>query len=98
MNRDPHRALIIALADHLGPLDNLASKTRGWSSATFTGMRHDLAFTIAARDPVGRLTAALGEAELPMTGHFVADLTVVSANQEGDMLRVKLEALTIEDA
>lgn len=97
MRHDAHRALVVALADHLGPLDDLVSKTRDWSSATFTGMRHELSFTITAGDASARLATAIGEADLPMKGHFVGDIAVISVKRDGYVFRVTLEALTIED-
>lgn len=86
--RDPHRALIAALEDRLGPLNGLISHARPWASVTFTGMRHELSFRTDAS------LEGLGEAELAMGGHFVAD---ISAERGPDGL-IRLEALSLEVA
>lgn len=86
--RDAHRALIAALEDRLGPLDGLVSQAAPWASVTFTGMRHELSFRSAVS------LDGLAEAELPLDGHFVADLVVA---RDGAGL-VTFEALTIEAA
>lgn len=98
MNRDPHKSLIIALADQLGPLDDLVSKTRGWASATFIGMRHELRFTVAWTREAVIAAIDLPDAELPMDDHFVADLRVIQCERRGDRLHMELEVLTIEEA
>ena len=92
MSRDAHRELLAALADYLGPIDHIVAKTRDWASATFVGMRHELSFACAA-SPV--LIDALPDVDLPMRGHFVADLLVQSMTTEGAVSRVAIEVLTI---
>ena len=92
MSRHAHRALLEALADYLGPLENVTAKTRDWASATFVGMRHELAFDCAASPT---LIDALPEIDLPMAGQFVADLVVVSCAVRGAGHRVALEVLTV---
>lgn len=61
-----------------------------WSSATFTGER--VALTLRAGDAAW--LAALSEADLPMRGWFVADLTVEAA-QDGV---TAVEALVLLEA
>ena len=92
MSRPADRALIDALIDYLGPLDDVVAKTRDWASATFVGMRHEISFSCAAL-PV--LIDALPDVDLPMRGHFVADLLVQSVATEGAVSRVAIEVLTI---
>ena len=92
MSRDAPRELLAALADYLGPLDAVISKTRDWASATFVGMRHELSF-ICAASPV--LIDALPDVDLPMQGHFVADMLVQSVATDGAVSRVEIEVLTI---
>lgn len=87
---DPHRALIAALEDRYGVLEDLVSSSRRWSSATFTGARHELSFDMGNAEA---LIATITESDLPMAGHFVADITVVKR----DGRTVTLEALTIEE-
>ncbi len=90
---DPHRALIIALTDYLGPLTEIVATTRDWSSATFTGMQHTLSFACHAPPA---LIDALPDVDLPMRGHFVADLRLVALDH-GAPARVTIEVLTIRD-
>ena len=88
---DPHRALLIALTEYLGPIEIDAERQRDWWSATFTGMRHELSFTTTAS--AARIDA-LPEIDLPMRGHFVADLAILDV-QPGRPTRLSIEALTI---
>lgn len=94
MTRPAHRALIDALADYLGPLDDVVAKTRDWASATFVGMRHELCFTCAAS---ATLIDALPDIDLPMDGHFVADLVLVSSVWDGLLHHVVIEVLTVRE-
>ncbi|MFM9978716.1 MAG: hypothetical protein ACKVOP_11810 [Sphingomonadaceae bacterium] len=98
MSADPSRALVRALAAYLGPIDDLNVKTRDWSSAMFCGMRHELTFTVPRTEQSCAAAAAIAEADLPMTGHFVADVVLVASRDDGTHLRLTIEALTIEDA
>ena len=82
---DPHRALIRALAMRCPGLLVLASTSEPWASATFTGARHEL------RCDLGVNLNGAEEADLPLPGHLVADL---SWRVEGTGLVI--EALTIE--
>jgi hypothetical protein len=97
MNRDPHRALIVALAGKLGPIDDLVSETRDWASATFTGMRHELRFSLPWTREAVIAAINLSEADMPMDDHFVADLRVIQCERQGERLMIELEALTIEE-
>jgi hypothetical protein len=92
---DAHLVLVRALSELLGPLDNLTTKTRDWWSATFQGMRHDLNFSVPWSRERVIAVIDLPDAELPMTGHFVADLRVILAERCGDTLHVELEVLTM---
>lgn len=94
MSRSADRALIDALTDYLGPLDDLTAKTRDWASATFVGMQHDLAFCCTA--DAARIDA-LPDVDLPMAGHFVADLVLVSSEAQGPYHYVVIEVLTVRE-
>ena len=98
MSRDPRKALYAALAETLGTIDNLVSKTRDWSSATFTGTRHALRFDVPWTREAVIAAIDLPDAELPMDGHFVADLRVALCKRKGTRLMLELEVLTIEEA
>lgn len=94
MSRPAHRALIDALTDYLGPLDDLIAKTRDWASATFVGMQHEIAFCCTAD---ATLIDALPDVDLPMAGHFVADLVLVSSEAQGPYRYVVIEVLTVQE-
>ncbi|MDY7522759.1 hypothetical protein [Sphingomonas sp. 10B4] len=67
-----------------------------WASATFAGARHTVALTLHD-DPTGGLwLEALAEADLPIRGHLVADIVILSATRHDEKLVVALEALTVE--
>jgi hypothetical protein len=92
VSADPHRALLVALADYLGPLDDVTATTRDWWSATFAGMQHELTFTCGASEA---LIDALPDIDLPLAGHFVADLVLVASQREGLLHHVEIEVLTV---
>ena len=94
MSRPAHRALIDALTDYLGALDDITAKTRDWASATFVGVRHEIAFVCAAD---ATLIDALPDVDLPMAGHFVADLVLVSSDAQGPYHYVVIEVLTVRE-
>lgn len=92
MSRDAHRALLAALTDYLGPLEDMTAKTFDWASVTFIGMRHELSFACTAD---ATLIDALPDVDLPMDGHFVADLELISCEPQGPYHYVIIEALTV---
>jgi hypothetical protein len=98
MSTDPNREFVRALAAHLGPIEALTTKTRDWSSVMFSGTRHELAFTVARTDASCAAAAAIADADLPMRGHFAADVVLIAAEADGDRLHLRIEALTIEEA
>ncbi len=94
MSRPAHRALMAALEDYLGPLDDVVAKTRDWASATFVGMQHEVSFVCTAE---AVLIDALPDVDLPMDGHFVADLVLVSSEAQGPYHYVVIEVLTVRE-
>lgn len=80
-------------------------RSRTWASATFTGARHEVTLRLtgeSAPDSAARFTATLGEREFELRGHVVADIALISCeatrNSNGQTaMRLKLEALTVED-
>jgi hypothetical protein len=98
MSRDPQHALMIALAEQLGPIDSLTAKTRDWWSATFKGTRHLLRFSVPWRAKAVIAAIDLPDADLPIPGHFVADLRVNLCERRGSTLNIELEVLVIEEA
>ena len=68
-----------------------------WHSATFSGMRHEIAGEAATSAALDRWLAGLAEAELPVAGHLVADIAVTEVSRDPLRTRFRLEALTVVD-
>lgn len=73
-----------------------------WASITFTGARHRLRVELTGQGSVGAAAdflAALTDLELPIAGHIVADLALISEARRdgGGYACLELEALTIAD-
>lgn len=88
-------ALEFALAAHLGELTSLTHKWVDWHSATFSGARHELRFTIDER--TAALLDTIDEDDLPLKRGFVADLVVAGRQPGADGVAVTLEVLTLLD-
>ncbi|RDE05469.1 hypothetical protein [Sphingomonas aracearum] len=69
-----------------------------WSSATFTGARHDLLLAGPATEALDAWLSSLPEAEIALRGHLVADVSVTSVQREPDGAVVRIEALTLVEA
>ena len=73
---DPVRGAIAALEARLGDALRVDScDAEPWCSATFAGTRLRLAFTLSGPD-ADRLLDGIEDAEIPLPGHFVADLAI----------------------
>lgn len=73
-----------------------------WASVTFSGARYRLRAVLEGPGAVGAAAdflAVLGELDLPIAGHIVADIALVSEERRdgGTHACLELEALTIED-
>ena len=74
--------------------------SRRWSSVTFRGARHELAFRLegeGAEAAAGRFLSGLGARDLRLSGHFLAELRLVEEERRPGCARIRLEALTVED-
>ena len=79
--------------------------SRSWASATFTGARHEVTLRLDGDGAEAAAAAFLGDlevAEFRLRGHILADIAMVSEERitgaEGvPRVRIKLEALTVED-
>lgn len=91
------RALVLNAAAARAEVKIARTASTRWASATFTGARHELELTATASDAFEQWFADLPEADLPLSGHLVADLKIVAVSQAGDDLTVTLEVLTVED-
>lgn len=67
-----------------------------WASATFIGARHHLSLDGADDAAFTAWLASLPEVDLPMRGHLVADLEIVSVTRAAGRASVSVEALTVE--
>ena len=75
-------------------------KSRSWASATFVGARHELTFRLCgdgAEAAAERFAATLDVTEFQLRGHIVADISLVSKETCDGGVRLRLEALTVED-
>lgn len=67
-----------------------------WASATFAGARHILEVAMQDAEPARRWLGTLGDAEMPMRGHLLADCAVVATRHHAGRLTARVEALTVE--
>jgi hypothetical protein len=77
-------------------------RSRSWVSGTFAGARHELTFRVEGEGAQGQADLfldGLEEAEFDLRGHILADIALVSrsADDAGSLVRISLEALTVED-
>ncbi|MBB3911049.1 hypothetical protein [Sphingomonas desiccabilis] len=68
-----------------------------WASATFNGARHRVRLAGKATAELRAWLQTLPEAELPLRGHLVADLAMLSSEADGERLRAEIEVLTVEE-
>ena len=95
--RDPAHQLLAAFSDRLGPIGDVALRSIPWMSATFSGARHQFAFTVPSNTDVEGFAARIGDDEIPLRKGIVADIVVTSHAACERGIRVKVEALTIEE-
>lgn len=73
-----------------------------WQSLTFIGERHQIRLRIPGQDAESiaeRMTAGIEDAEFAISGHLVADISLVEPPQRnGDgSISVEIEALTVAE-
>ncbi len=71
-----------------------------WRSMLFDGARHRIELGFrgdALEQALERLGEVIGEADLAIAGHLVADLKLAAIARSGQEALVTLDALTIED-
>ncbi len=96
------RAICVNFVNFGGRIEvDLLQRTE-WASVTFTGARHRLRVTLEGQGAVGAAAdflKQLPEIDLPIPGHFVADIALVAEERRdgGAYAALELEALTIED-
>jgi hypothetical protein len=75
-------------------------RSRHWASVTFSGARHELGFRLegeGAEEAASRFLADLDVAEFDLRGHILADIALMSEERRPGWVRIRLEALTVED-
>jgi hypothetical protein len=80
-------------------LEELVS--RAWASVTFSGSRQELTFRVEGEEAeaaAARFLSGLKAAEFPLSGHILADIALVSEERRPGCARIRLEALTVEEA
>lgn len=104
LHRDASTELLRAVRKRAGTGATLIVediRSRPWASATFSGARHQLAFRLEgadAEDVADRFVAGIEAAEFPLRGHVMADVAVIARNRlDDDAMRIRIEALTVED-
>lgn len=68
-----------------------------WASATFTGAQHRMMLEAEDSTAFGTWICKLSEANVPLRGHLLADLIIVSSARRDCRAIVVIEALTVED-
>jgi len=77
------------------------TRSRRWSSVTFLGARLELVFRLegeGAEAAAERFLSGLDARALPLPGHLLADLKLVAEERRPGWARIRLEALTVEEA
>jgi hypothetical protein len=75
-------------------------RSRGWTSVTFRGARHELVFRLegeGAESAAARFLGGLRVCDFRLRGHLLADLSVVAEERRPGCARIRLEALTVEE-
>jgi hypothetical protein len=104
MKEDATTVLLRALRARLAGAGKLCFEeivSRSWASVTFLGARHEIVFTLegdAAEATADAFIAALAADEYELRGHILADIALVSKQVDSGLVRIALEALTVEDS
>ncbi|MDO7834209.1 hypothetical protein Q4610_04040 [Sphingobium sp. HBC34] len=98
---DPLPRLLDLLLARAGlPATIERATSRPWASALFEGRRHVIRLRIDGPDYLGRcaaFTKDLDSVQWPLSGHFVADISLDEGHVGMDHACLDLSALTIED-
>ena len=95
------KAILERFGDFRGRVEIVAPVSRPWSSIAFSGARHRLSLHIrgnGADAAADRFRAGLDADGVTLAGHMLADIAVTGDQRadEGDSVRLNLEALTVE--
>lgn len=92
------RALVDTAARAGTAITVTGNRAAEWHSATFSGMRHEIAGEATTGAALDRWLEALAETELPIAGHLVADIAVASLTRNAAETTFVLEALTVAES
>ena len=93
MSGDHAARLTRWFADRVGPVNDLTMSSLPWHSATFAGMRYQIAFSAAIELPAEKLT----EGEIAIGTGFVADIGA-SVTRLGETYRYRIDVLVVDEA
>ncbi|SMF61760.1 hypothetical protein [Allosphingosinicella indica] len=103
LSGDATSVLLRALGRRLGAaewrIENLASDE--WASVTFTGARHAVTLILGGADAAAnadRFLDGLEAAEFRLRGHILADIALVQREDGMESVRLRIEALTVEES
>lgn len=91
------RAIARAAAAAGCPIVIVDADWQRWASATFSGARHRISFSAAPSAGADQWIGGLGDTEIEVRGHLVADLDVVSVERRGASTIVTIDALTVAE-
>lgn len=103
LTNDATTALIRALTVNFVNFRSLVFeeiRSRSWASVTFTGARHEISMRLDGDGAEAAADAFLSDldiAEFRLRGHILADIALVTRNIVEDGVRIRIEALTVED-
>lgn len=89
------RALTAASARAGVPITITSSRAEAWHSATFSGSRHRVEACGTSGERLDRWLAAMGDTDLTLPGHLLADASVGAVERAGGETRFTLAALTV---
>jgi hypothetical protein len=100
---DASMALVRALGRDLSGCDAVVEeiRSRDWASATFVGSRHELVLSFrgeGAKAAADRFCAELDVQRFNLRGHILVDIVLLAQDPTEEGVRLRLEALTVEDS
>ena len=89
-------SLTLALSRHFGPLRQISSDSVAWHSATYSGQRHKIGFTVDNSACLSTRLDSLDDLDIPLRRGFVASIAVVERSISDAGVVVQIEALTLD--
>ena len=89
------RALARSAAQAGAALAVESHRAVAWHSATFSGARHEVTVSATPGAPLDGWAARLPTLELGLPGQLLADLRIAGRERHGDVVRLRIEGLTV---